>query len=120
MVNNLLLVALGGALGSILRFLCGRALNEHYFPYGTLLVNILGCLIIGLLWGYFAKHINENLRLLLAMGFCGGFTTFSTFTFEGIAMLQQSRWLPFIFFTLLSVVGGLLATFAEYKKQHST
>jgi CrcB protein len=115
MVNNLLLVALGGAIGSVLRFLCGRTLNDHYFPYGTLLVDILGCLIIGLLWGYFTKHINESLRLLLVMGFCGGFTTFSTFTYEGVHMIQQNRWLPFIFYTCVSVVGGLLATFAGYK-----
>ena len=115
MFNNLLLVALGGAIGSMLRFWAGRALNEHNFPYGTFAANILGCLIIGLLWGYFTRHINENLRLLLVVGFCGGFTTFSTFSYESVHMIQQNRWAAFIFYTSLSVIGGLIATFAGYK-----
>lgn len=115
MINNILLVAFGGAAGSVLRFLCGRALNDYNYPYGTLLVNILGCLIIGLLWGYFTKQINEGMRLFLVTGFCGGFTTFSTFSYEGINMIQQNRWMPFIFYTSVSIIGGLLATFAGYK-----
>jgi len=114
MFSNLLLVALGGAAGSTLRYLGQRALNTS-FPYGTLLVNIAGCLLIGLLLGFFSRHDNEPRRLLLATGFCGGFTTFSSFTFEGVQMLTDHRWLSFILYTSLSVAAGLLATYAGYK-----
>jgi CrcB protein len=111
---NILLVGLGGAAGSILRYLLQRSLNAT-FPYGTLLVNIAGCLLIGLLWGIFTRHIDEQKRLLLVTGFCGGFTTFSTFTYEGVQMLMENRWMIFVLYTFLSVVAGLLATYVGYK-----
>jgi fluoride exporter len=111
---NILLVGLGGAAGSILRYLCQRSLNLS-FPYGTLLVNISGCLLIGVLWGLFTRHIDEQRRLLLVTGFCGGFTTFSTFTYEGVQMLMESRWFIFALYTTLSIVLGLLATYLGYK-----
>lgn len=114
MLNNILLVALGGALGSILRYLCQRSLNLT-FPYGTLLANILGCLIIGLLWGLFTRHIDEPKRLLLVTGFCGGFTTFSSFTYEGVQMMMDNRWMQFAFYTTISITGGLLATYMGFK-----
>ena len=114
MVINLLLVALGGAAGSMLRYLCQRSLN-FTFPYGTLLVNIAGCLLIGLLWGLFTRHIDEQRRLLLVTGFCGGFTTFSSFTYEGVQMMMDNRWLQFSFYTGFSVVAGLLATYIGFK-----
>src|SRR4051812_7233574 len=114
MLNNILLVGLGGAVGSILRYLCQRSLNLN-FPYGTLLVNILGCLLIGLLWGLFTKRIDESIRLLLITGFCGGFTTFSTFTYEGVQMMMEDRWIIFSIYTASSVLLGLLATFLGYK-----
>ncbi len=115
-MNQLLLVGLGGAAGSILRYAVQRQLNLFYFPFGTLAVNIGGCFIIGLLWAYFTKGtINETGRLLLITGFCGGFTTFSAFTQEGVQMLQQAKLLPFFIYTVVSVAAGLLATFAGYK-----
>ena len=114
MFNNILLVGLGGAAGSILRYLCQRSLNLN-FPYGTLLVNISGCLLIGILWGLFTRHIDEQRRLLLVTGFCGGFTTFSTFTYEGVQMLMENRWVIFALYTTLSIVLGLLATYHGYK-----
>ena len=114
MFNNILLVGLGGAAGSILRYLCQRSLNLN-FPYGTLLVNISGCLLIGILWGLFTRHIDEQRRLLLVTGFCGGFTTFSTFTYEGVQMLTENRWFIFALYTTLSIVLGLLATYLGYK-----
>lgn len=114
MLNNILLVGVGGAAGSILRYLCQRSLNLN-FPYGTLLVNVLGCLLIGLLWGCFTKNVNEQMRILLMTGFCGGFTTFSSFTYEGIQLMSQSRWLIFAVYTSLSVVLGLTATYFGYK-----
>ena len=114
MVNSIILVGLGGALGSILRFLCQRALNMHY-PYGTLLVNIVGCLLIGILWGMFTRNVNEFKQMLLVTGFCGGFTTFSSFSYEGIEMLMEHRWFTFAWYTGISVTGGLLATYFGFK-----
>ena len=114
MLNNILLVGLGGGVGSILRYLCQRTWN-HQFPYGTLLVNIAGCFLIGLLWGFFGKQMEEQKRLLLITGFCGGFTTFSAFTQEGVQMMMDNRWLSFGLYTLASVAGGLVATFLAFK-----
>lgn len=115
MLYNILLVGLGGGIGSILRYLCQRSLNNINFPYGTLLVNIIGCLLIGIFWGLFTRHIDEAKRLLLVTGLCGGFTTFSSFTFEGVQMIADNRWLVFAFYTGLSVTAGLLATYLGFK-----
>jgi fluoride exporter len=114
MINNILLVGLGGGIGSILRYLCQRSWNQA-FPYGTLLVNIAGCILIGLLWGMFGKQIDEQRKLLLITGLCGGFTTFSAFSQEGIQMMMENRWLSFAVYILVSVTGGLLATFLAFK-----
>jgi fluoride exporter len=114
MFTNILLVGLGGAVGSILRYFCQRSLNFN-FPYGTFVANLFGCLFIGLLWGLFTKHMDEQKSLLLVTGFCGGFTTFSSFTYEGVQMLMNNRWMQFLFYTAGSVVAGLLATYAGYK-----
>jgi crcB protein len=111
---NILLVGIGGSIGSILRYLLQRKFNAH-FPYGTLLVNLLGCLLIGLLWGLFTRHVDEHKRLLFVTGFCGGFTTFSTFTHEGIQMLMEDRWPTFFLYVLSSVIIGLAATYFGYK-----
>lgn len=115
MITQLAWVALGGAVGSVLRYGCSRALNVAAFPFGTMLVNVLGCLAIGLLWGVFTRHTNEQLRLLLVTGFCGGFTTFSTFTYEGIQLLQENRWTTFVLYTGISITAGLAATFLGFK-----
>jgi fluoride exporter len=115
MISQLAWVALGGAVGSMLRYGCSRALNIVVFPFGTLLVNVLGCLAIGLLWGLFTRHANEQLRLLLVTGFCGGFTTFSTFTYEGIQLIQDNRWTTFAVYTVISLSLGLAATFIGFK-----
>jgi CrcB protein len=115
MITQLAWVALGGAVGSMLRYGCSRVLNVGVFPYGTLLVNVLGCLAIGLLWGLFTRHASEGLRLLLVTGFCGGFTTFSTFTYEGIQLIQENRWTTFIIYTGISITGGLAATYLGFK-----
>lgn len=115
MITQLAWVALGGAVGSMLRYGCSRALNMVMFPFGTMLVNVLGCLAIGLLWGLFTRHTNEQLRLLLVTGFCGGFTTFSTFSYEGIQLIQENRWATFIVYTGFSILLGLAATFLGYK-----
>lgn len=116
MTQQLFFVAIGGAAGSVLRFLCQRAYNNFIFPYGTLAINIGGCLLIGILWGLLLKNgLNNSGRLLLMTGFCGGFTTFSAFTLESIQLLTEQRWTTFLLYVLGSVTAGLLATFTGYK-----
>ena len=114
--KNILLVGFGGALGSICRYLGHKYLLQlypHSFPIGTFIVNILGCFLIGLFFGLAGKHeyFTPDLRLLLMTGFCGGFTTFSAFTLEGMQLLNQQRFLLFILYIVLSVLLGLMATF---------
>ena len=117
MWRNLLLVAAGGAVGSVLRYMLHKFLYDLTptpFPYGTFAVNIIGCLLIGILYGLFvADGVGTNsLKLLLITGFCGGFTTFSAFTLEGMALLQQQRFITFFVYFAASICLGLAATFA--------
>jgi CrcB protein len=115
MIYQVALVGMGGAAGSILRFLLQRGMNAG-FPFGTSIVNLAGCFLIGALWSYFSKgSADQQLRLLLITGFCGGFTTFSAFTQESIAMLQENRITTFFAYLIISVAGGFAATFTGYK-----
>ena len=116
MIKNFLIVGLGGAAGSMLRYGVQKLFNIQSaaaFPTGTLLVNISGCFLIGILWGFASRTLtwNEEMKLLLMTGFCGGFTTFSAFTLEGMGLLKESKTALFIIYLTASVVGGLLATF---------
>ena len=94
-MNYYLAVAIGGAIGSMGRYWATQALNRnppHWFPLGTLSVNIIGSLLIGLLWAYLQQRSqNEVLRLFLAVGMLGGLTTFSTFSLETIHMLSSGE-----------------------------
>lgn len=115
--KEILLVGLGGGAGSIARFLCHRGVNAFYphaFPFGTMVVNVAGCLLIGIIFGLFEKgtFIKPEWRLLLATGFCGGFTTFSAFAAENVQLLKDGRMLYFLIYTVASVVLGIVATFA--------
>jgi CrcB protein len=87
--------------------------NTAPFPTGTLLVNIAGCFLIGILWSLFSRSVTwaEDMKLLLMTGFCGGFTTFSAFTLEGIGLLKENKTALFFIYISASVIGGLLATF---------
>jgi len=115
MVSNILLVGLGGAGGSILRFLLQRSMNLS-FPFGTLIANLVGCLLIGIFLSFSTKQVlNESYRLLLMTGFCGGFTTFSAFTQEGLQMLMQNRFTTFLLYLSISVIGGFILTWIGYK-----
>lgn len=115
MIKSFLIVGLGGAAGSMLRYAVQRIFNSHSaapFPTGTLFVNISGCFIIGILWAVASRSLswNEETKLLLMTGFCGGFTTFSAFTLEGIGLLKENKTALFIIYIAASVIGGLLAT----------
>jgi len=115
MIKNFLIVGLGGAAGSMLRYGVQKIFNVQTaaaFPTGTLLVNISGCFLIGILWGLAGRSLawNEEIKLLLMTGFCGGFTTFSAFTLEGIGLLKENKTSLFLIYVTASVIGGLLAT----------
>jgi CrcB protein len=116
MFNNVLLVGIGGAAGSIGRYLCQRWINESYqhdFPLSTFLINITGCLLIGILYalGEKANVLSQPTRLLLITGFCGGFTTFSTFAFENTELLRTGDHGYFLLYTLGSVAVGIIAVY---------
>lgn len=112
-MKQALLVFLGGGFGSVLRYLISKPLNSisQNFFIGTFTVNILGCLIIGLVLGFSAKGdiLSENNSLLLATGFCGGFTTFSAFAFEKHTFLKSGDYLNFAIYMMASIILGILS-----------
>jgi CrcB protein len=115
MIRTLMLIGTGGFLGSISRFLASRYIQENLplaFPFGTFLVNITGCLLIGLIYGFSEKSplVTTEWKMFLAVGFCGGFTTFSTFASENLALLRDSAYLYFFMYTGFSVFLGIGAT----------
>lgn len=116
MVKQLFLVFLGGGIGSVLRFVIGKYLNsaESGIPYGTFAANIIGSLLIGIILGLAVKQntLTENQILFLATGFCGGFTTFSTFAYENHLFLKSGDFTSFAIYTIASFVIGFLAVFA--------
>ena len=116
MIKNLLLVALGSAVGGALRYVVSLMMrwNGNGFPWATFAVNLVGCLVIGLLAGFLSRHSSENLSLLLVTGLCGGFTTFSTFSRESLALIQQGQWCTVVLYVAGSVVLGVLLTFMGY------
>ena len=108
MIRNLLLVALGGAVGSVLRYLLS-GINTS-FPWGTFAANILGSLLIGILVGLVSKGVlSPEMKLLMVTGFCGGFTTFSTFANESFGMMKAGDVLQMSLYVGVSVVIGILA-----------
>ena len=115
MLKEIIAVFIGGGIGSILRFMVNKIefFSETNFPYNTLVSNILGCFILGLVLGYFIKNNNPNsiLFIFLTVGLCGGFTTFSTFSYESLAMLQQGQVLSFFSYILISLIVGVLSIY---------
>ena len=117
-MKSFLLVFVGGGLGSGLRYLITIAMNQYskFFPFGTFTVNILGCLLIGLILGYAQKEntLTSNQTLLLATGFCGGFTTFSAFANENLELIKNGEIFNLSLYTIGSIILGVLAIFAGY------
>ncbi len=117
MIKTIFLVGIGGAAGSICRYLTSVFISKNYpssFPFATFTANILGCLIIGLLFGLFEKQhlVNPDLKFLLITGFCGGYTTFSTFSSENLALLHAGNYVSAITYMLTSVIIGVFAVWA--------
>lgn len=113
MLKSIIIVGIGSFFGGVLRFIISSLMKNIYtnsFPWGTLIVNLLGCLFIGLIYGLFSKHntTSPTLCLLLTTGFCGGFTTFSTFANEGLQMLHSGDIWGFIAYSSISLFAGIL------------
>ena len=117
-MKSFLLVFLGGGFGSGIRYLITISMNQYskFLPFGTFTVNMLGCLLIGLILGYAQKEntLSSNETLLLATGFCGGFTTFSAFANQNFEILKNSEFFNFSVYTIGSVIIGVLAVFSGY------
>ena len=116
MIKTLFLVGTGGFLGSISRYIVSKYMQSFFtsaFPYGTFAVNITGCFLIGFIYGVSEKSaiLTSGWKMFLAVGFCGGFTTFSTFANENLALLRDGEFFYFFLYTALSVFLGLAATF---------
>lgn len=117
MIRNFLLVGLGGALGTMLRYGTGLVIGSKNFPLATLLINVIGSFVIGIVIAYSlrSESFAVNWKLFLATGICGGFTTFSAFSFENLQLLQNGKFAMFALYIAGSLLLGLLAVWAGYK-----
>lgn len=115
----MLIAGLGGFAGSGCRYLTGVAGKKLFgdkYPVGTFAVNVIGCFIIGLFVGLWDRHdMSPLVNALLISGFCGGFTTFSSFSHDSFAMIQKGEWMKFILYIVPSVVLGLLMVWLGMK-----
>ena len=114
MLRAIALVGFGGGIGSIFRYLTSVVVNKYFagiFPLATFTANFLGCLIIGLLIGYFEKQqgASPDLKILLITGFCGGYTTFSSFASENVSLLQSNNSVMAFVYIAISIITGLFA-----------
>lgn len=119
MLKTILLIGAGSFAGGVARYLISRAIqaaSPSAFPWSTMFVNITGCLLIGLIYGIMERHdiTGTGLKLFLTVGFCGGFTTFSTFANENYTMLSSNNFTGFAIYTSLSLLLGLTAVHMGY------
>lgn len=114
MFRTIIMIAIGGAIGSVFRYLVGVTVSKFFtstFPISTFVVNIFGCFCIGLSIGFLQKNnlINTDLNRFLVTGVCGGFTTFSAFGQENLQLLEQQHFTISMLYVLLSVILGIVA-----------
>jgi len=117
MLKVSLIIGLGGFLGSVSRYWLSLIVDKTFFgayPYGTFTVNIIGCFLLGLIYAFADREqlMTQEMRFFLATGFCGSFTTFSTFSYENQLLYQEGEWTTLITYVVLSVVVGILAAMA--------
>lgn len=123
-MKHVLIVGLGGFLGSIARYLLGSFIQlrtaDWRFPLGTFTINVLGCFLIGLFAALAERRdwFSTELRLLLITGLCGGFTTFSAFAYENLQLLRRTEPTVALLYTALSILLCLLATWLGFKLIH--
>lgn len=114
--KNIVLVLAGSAVGGSARYGIGlylQAKNNFSFPLGTAIINLLGCFLMGMVYAMATRNPQSSsaIKLLLATGFCGGFTTFSAFAFENLELFKSGQYFTALGYTILSVVLGILAVF---------
>lgn len=118
-MRALLLVGLGGGAGSILRYLTSVVVTRYFqgvFPLAIFIVNVLGCLMIGLLLGLLERPLftHPDMKLLFVTGFCGGYTTFSTFSYENLSLIQSGHYLTAVLYIAASVFLGMVAVWLGF------
>lgn len=116
MIKQILFVGFGGFIGSVARYILSGTINKWFptsFPLGTFIVNVAGCLLIGIVYGVANRlgWMTHKWMLFLATGICGGFTTFSAFAYEGFRLIETSAYWTFAGYTLLTVIVCLFAVF---------
>lgn len=113
-MREILLVGIGGMIGSIARYSIGSYFTSFLtqFPVATFTVNVIGCLVIGVVFGLLERNtIGSDMRLFLATGVCGGFTTFSTFSAETLFLLRDGNTVTALFYVLISIILCVISTF---------
>ena len=115
-MKEILLVFLGGGLGSSFRWLINRLIPSDSFPYSTISVNLIGCFLIGIIAGYILthSHIKSDIYPLLIVGFCGGLTTFSAFALDNYNLIKSNDFFNSILYITLSVVGCIIMIYAGF------
>lgn len=116
MVKSIFIAGLGGFIGTVVRFLISRYFQLYYtsvFPWSTFIINIAGCLLIGIFYGITEKgdFISPEWRLFFTVGLCGGFTTFSSLSSDAFLLLQNKEFIRFTLYTGLSFILGIMAVF---------
>lgn len=116
MLRTLLLIGLGSGIGGVLRYLSQQFIQRHFpssFPFGTLWVNISACFLIGIIYALAERGnlLSPQTRLFLAAGICGGYSTFSSFAYENISLMQSSAFFYMFLYTAASIVVGFAATY---------
>jgi CrcB protein len=115
LLKNIILVGVGGMVGSVTRYLVSQVIRHDSFPYATFAINIAGSLLIGIVMGIASRQANfDNWKLFLVTGICGGFTTFSAFAWENIQLMNQERYGAFVIYTGGTLVLGLGAAALGY------